>query len=602
VVIVGGGGAGLRAAIEVAQTRPELSVALVSKVYPMRSHTVAAEGGAAGVLRDAQHGGTDSLQAHFDDTVAGGDWLCDQDVVEHFVEHAAAELFQLERWGCPWSRTAAGDPNVRRFGGMSQARTWFAADKTGFHLLHTLFQASLRHQSIRRYDEHFVLDLLTDDDGVCGVIAYDQRNGYPLLLEAPAVILATGGAARVYRQNTNATIVTGEGMAMAYRAGVALRDMEFVQYHPTGLPGSGILISEAGRGEGGVLLNAAGRRYLADYGLGPQTPLGSPKAKHMELGPRDRLSQAFWYEQQAGRTISTPQGEVVHLDLRHLGRARLHERLPLICDLAEQYVGVDPAVAPIPVAPAAHYTMGGIQVDATTATTLPGLFAVGEAASSGLHGANRLGSNSLAELLVFGNVAGRQAATHATERGEGSDLGRLSHRDAATAAASRYTSMMGRGTQNPAEIRRELGALMAAEVGIFRTADGLTRAATKVAELKERYGQVQVIDTCPVYNTDWAGAIELGGMLDVAEAMIHSALHREESRGAHQRLEGDGVLPRDDVRYLKHTLATYVPGASPAIGYQDVVITKSQPAERVYGDAGQAPSQARLTLAEEAAL
>ena len=583
VVVVGGGGAGLRAAIEVAQTRPELTVALVSKVYPMRSHTVAAEGGAAGVVRD-----DDCAQAHVEDTVAGGDWLCDQDVVEHFVERAGRELYQLERWGCPWSRTPDGDVEVRRFGGMSRARTWFAADKTGFHLLHTLFQTSLRFPSIRRYDEHFVLDLVVSDDAggtpaVHGVVAYDQRNGYPLMIEAAAVVLATGGAARVYAQNTNGTIVTGDGMAMAYRAGVALRDMEFVQYHPTGLPGSGILISEACRGEGGVLLNAEGRRYLQDYGLGPETPLGAPVPKHMELGPRDRLSQAFWHEQQAGRTIATELGDVVHLDLRHLGRERLRERLPLIYELARQYAQVDAATAPIPVAPSAHYTMGGIRTDVTTATTLPGLFAVGEAASSGLHGANRLGSNSLTELLVFGTAAGAQAAELAWDQARGPSA---SARAAGAAIADRYTAMMGRGTQDAAAIRAELGQVMAQEAGIFRTGEGLERAAGVLADLQERYADVRVADTCPVFNTEWAQAVELGGMLDVAEAMVHCALARTESRGAHQRLDAPG---RDDERFLRHTLATYRPGAAPRIGYEDVVVTTSPPGVRAYGTAPGAP-------------
>ncbi|GAB2453520.1 fumarate reductase (quinol) flavoprotein subunit [Xylanimonas ulmi] len=576
VVIVGGGGAGLRAAIEVARTRPTLTVALVSKVYPMRSHTVAAEGGSAGVV-----GADDSLDRHFDDTVSGGDWLCDQDVVRYFVEHATAEMYQLERWGCPWSRRPDGAVNVRRFGGMSRPRTWFAADKTGFHMLHTLFQTSLQFAQIRRFDEHFALELVVRDGAVAGVVAYDQRNGYPVLLESGAVVIATGGAGRAYAQNTNGAIVTGDGMAMAYRAGVRLRDMEFVQYHPTGLPGSGILITEGCRGEGGVLLNKDGYRYLQDYGLGPETPVGQPKTKHMELGPRDRLSQAFWHEQRAGRTIPTPRGDAVHLDLRHLGRAYLRERLPLICELAEQYVGVDPAREPIPVAPTAHYTMGGIETDVTTQTSTPGLFAVGECASSGLHGANRLGSNSLAELVVFGRVAGERAAELAWREPRGPST---SVRAAGAEIADRYVAMMGRGTQSPSEIRTELGRVMDDEVGIFRTADGLRRAATVIAGLKDRHRDVRVSDTCPVYNTDWAQAVELGALLDVAETMVHSALRRTESRGSHQRL--DGHTARDDERFLAHSVATHRPGQAPLIGYQDVVITTSPPSAREYGAAG----------------
>ena len=328
VAIVGAGGTGLRAAIAVAQADPKLRVALISKVYPMRSHTVAAEGGAAGVVRD-----DDSYQKHFEDTVAGGDWLCEQDVVEKFVHQAPEELYQLEHWGCPWSRKPNGDVNVRRFGGMKVPRTWFAADKSGFHMLHTLYQTSVKFPSIQRFDEHFVLDLLEEDGQCRGVVCYDLQNGVFRQINAKAVFLATGGAGRCYLFNTNGGIVTGDGMALAYRHGVPLRDMEFVQYHPTGLLGCGLLMTEGCRGEGGVLYNKDGYRYLQDYGLGPETPVGHPKNKYMELGPRDRLSQAFWNESKKGRTIKYPLGEAVHLDLTHLGEKYLHERLPLICEL-----------------------------------------------------------------------------------------------------------------------------------------------------------------------------------------------------------------------------------------------------------------------------
>ncbi|WP_431836225.1 fumarate reductase (quinol) flavoprotein subunit [Cellulomonas sp. Y8] len=577
VVVVGGGGAGLRAAIAVAEAHPELDVTVLSKVYPMRSHTVAAEGGAAGVV-----GADDSLEQHFADTVSGGDWLCDQDVVQYFVEHAAHEMYRLERWGCPWSRTDAGAVAVRRFGGMSRPRTWFAADKTGFHVLHTLFQTSLQHPSIARMDECLALELVVRDGRVAGVLAYDQREGYPVLVEAGAVVMATGGAGRLYAQNTNGAIVTGDGMAMAYRAGAPLRDLEFVQYHPTGLPGSGILITEGCRGEGGTLLNAEGRRYLQDYGLGPETPVGKPENKHMELGPRDRLSQAFWHEQQAGRTIPTPRGDAVHLDLRHLGRAHLRERLPLICELTEQYLGIDPATAPVPVCPSVHYSMGGIETDVTTATPLPGLFAVGECASSGLHGANRLGSNSLAELVVLGRVAGERAAAFALAEPTPADP--RVRRDAADAAA-RHLSLMGRGSEPQVEIREELGRAMDDGVGIFRTRAGMDRTAAVVHGLRERYADVRVVDTCPVYNTDWAGAVELGAMLDVAEALVASALAREESRGSHQRLDGFGE--RDDARFLAHTRAWWTPDG-PRLEHTPVTITTSPPGARAYGAAGAA--------------
>src|SRR5471030_2780186 len=406
VVIVGGGGGGLRAAIAAAIENPKQTIALVSKVYPMRSHTVAAEGGSAAVTQ-----AHDSLEYHFDDTVHGGDWLCEQDVVEYFVAHAHEEMVQMEHWGCPWSRKEAGHVNVRAFGGMKIERTWFAADRTGFHMLHTLFQTSIRYPSIKRFDEHFCCDLVVEDGRCRGVVVIDVSTGEFKLILGNAVIIATGGAGRVFRENTNGGIVTGDGMALAYRHGVPLRDMEFVQYHPTCMPGTGLLFTEACRGEGGFLLNKDGYRYLQDYGLGPAEP--TPRNKAMELGPRDRLSQAYWHEKQKGRTIAGPHGAVVHLDMRHLGESKLRECLPQIYELAEKFLGIDPAHTPIPVLPAVHYTMGGIMADGKTASPLAGLYSVGECSSVGIHGANRLGSNSLTELIVFGKVAGVEATRYA---------------------------------------------------------------------------------------------------------------------------------------------------------------------------------------------
>ncbi len=567
VVVVGGGAAGLSAALAVAEAAARDDgrapvVALVSKVYPMRSHTVAAEGGAAGVVGD-----DDSLEQHVADTLAGGAGLCEEDAVRFVVERAAGELFRLERWGLPWSRTDAGDVAVRRFGGMSRARTWFAADKTGFHLLHTLFQTSLRHSGpdgpVRRYDEHHVLDLLVDDPGgpdarVRGVVVHDQHRGEPLLLEAPAVVLATGGSARAWGTSTNAGICTGDGTAMALRAGVPLRDLEFLQFHPTGLPGSGILLTEAARGEGGVLLDADGRRYLADYGLGPESPVGAPVPRTMELGPRDRLSQAFWHADRDGRTIPTPDGGVVLLDLRHLGKERLAERLPLVTGLAKQFAGVDPAAEPVPVRPTAHYTMGGIRTDARGTTGVAGLFAAGECASTGLHGANRLGSNSLVETLVVGRAAGEAALAWSREVGHvGADGGTSAVRtgpavvDRAAEIADGYLAMRGRGAEPPAAIRAELGRVLDADAGIYRDADGLRRALAAVEDLRARYDDVRVADTSAVLNTDWATTVELGATLLVAHATVAAALAREESRGAHQRLDfpaPDAVARHSEVR------------------------------------------------------
>jgi len=395
IVLVGGGGAGLRAAIAISETAPNVSVAVVSKVYPMRSHTVAAEGGAAGV-----HNPEDSLDEHAYDTISGGDWLCDQDAVEVFVKEAPLELMRLEHWGCPWSREPDGRVAVRPFGGMKKTRTWFAADKTGFHLLHTLFQTSLKYASIVRYDEYYVTKLLVDEGRVQGVVALELTTGKIQAILAKAVILCTGGCGRVFRFTTNAAIKTGDGMALAYRAGAPLKDMEFVQYHPTGLPFTGILITEAARAEGGFLKNKDGYRYLQDYNLG--TPEPTPVLRTMELGPRDRLSQAFVHEQNKGRTIEGPYGAVVNLDLRHLGEQVIKTKLPFVRELCLLYENIDPITQMIPVRPVVHYMMGGVHTDLNGQTPLEGLYAAGEVACVSINGANRLGSNSLPELLVFG--------------------------------------------------------------------------------------------------------------------------------------------------------------------------------------------------------
>jgi fumarate reductase flavoprotein subunit len=577
VVIVGAGGAGLRAAIAVAQAQPSLTVALISKVYPMRSHTVAAEGGAAAVTQPH-----DSLEHHFNDTVAGGDWLCEQDVVEYFVAHSHEELVQMEHWGCPWSRKDDGHTNVRAFGGMKIERTWFAADKTGFHVLHTLFQTSIRYPSIRRFDEHFCVDLLVHDGRVQGVVTIAIASGEFSMIQAKAVIMATGGAGRVFRENTNGGIVTGDGMALAYRHGVPLRDMEFVQYHPTCMPRSGLLFTEACRGEGGFLLNKDGYRYLQDYGLGPAEP--TPRNKAMELGPRDRLSQAFWHEKRKGRTIDGPLGAVVHLDLRHLGERKLRERLPQIYELAEQFLGIDPARTPIPVVPAVHYTMGGILADGRTASPLPGLYSAGECSSVGIHGANRLGSNSLTELLVFGKVAGIEAANFSTSvsNSRGDTLERI-----ALEACERALALITRagGTERLAELRSEMAKSMESGCGIYRLGPDMQATCDKIHELKSRYRELRLEDHSRAWNTEWLLALELGYQLDVAEAMVHSALHRRESRGSHQRL--DGFEGRDDIHYLRHSLATYAGDAPPRISYGEVRITKSRPGTRAYGAEGE---------------
>src|SRR5712691_10610075 len=406
VLVVGGGGAGLRAAIAVAETNPKLRVAVISKVYPMRSHTVSAEGGAAAVIKAG-----DSLDEHAYDTISGGDWLCDQDAVEAFVREAPGEMLRLEHWGCPWSREPDGHVAVRPFGGMKVERTWFAADKTGFHMLHTLFQTTLKYDAVQRYDEYFVTKLLVDGGRCQGVVAIELATGKIQAITAKAVVVCTGGCGKIFPFTTNANIKNGDGMALAYRAGAPLKDMEFVQYHPTGLPFTGILITEAARSEGGWLLNRDGYRYLQDYDLG--TPQVKPVLRSMELGPRDRLSQAFVKEDQKGRTIPTEYGSVVYLDLRHLSEKLINAKLPFVRELCMKYENIDPVKELIPVRPVVHYMMGGVSTDIYGATPLVGLFAAGEAACVSINGANRLGSNSLTECLVFGARAGTAAAAFA---------------------------------------------------------------------------------------------------------------------------------------------------------------------------------------------
>jgi len=572
-VIVGAGGAGLRAAIAVCEADPNLSIALISKVYPMRSHTVAAEGGAAAVIKE-----NDSLENHFNDTVAGGDWLCDQDAVELFISEAPNELIRMDHWGCPWSREPSGRVAVRPFGGMKVERTWFAADKTGFHMLHTLFQTSLKYPSIKRFDEFYTTDLMIEDGRCQGVTAVEIRSGQMRPFAAKAVIIATGGAGRVFPFTTNGAVCTGDGMTLAYRAGVPLKDMEFVQYHPTGLPRTGILITEGARGEGGIIVNKDGYRYLQDYGLGPPDPW--PRKMAMELGPRDRLSQAFWHEQKNGKTISTPYGDVVQLDIRHLGEKKIDERLPLVRELARSYMSIDPVFEPIPVRPVVHYFMGGIHVDIDAATPVSGLFAAGECACVSINGANRLGSNSLTELLVFGGRAGRSATKYIHSGGKDVEVSVIEKQ--AEDAQKRIAELFQRtdGQETVSGLRKEMNDAMEAGAGIYRTEDSLNVACEMIGMLRERYASVQLEDKSNVFNTDLIQTLELGAMLDVAHALTHSALSRRESRGAHQRLD---KTERDDEKYLKHTLAYHTGRGDPRIEYLDVVITKSQPGERVYG-------------------
>jgi fumarate reductase flavoprotein subunit len=574
VLIVGGGGAGLRAALAIAETSPRLNVAIVSKVYPMRSHTVSAEGGAAGVIAP-----DDSLEEHFYDTVSGGDWLCDQDAVEAFVAEAPKELLRLEHWGCPWSREPDGRVAVRPFGGMTKKRTWFAADKTGFHMLHTLFQTSLRFMSIHRYDEWFVTKLLVDDGRVQGAVAIELMSGKIETITAKAVILCTGGCGKVFPFTTNANIKTGDGMALAYRAGAPLKDMEFVQYHPTGLPFTGILITEAARAEGGYLVNKDGYRYLQDYNLGKPEP--KPVFRSMELGPRDRLSQAFVGELQKGRTVETAYGHVVHLDLRHLGEKVINTKLPFVRELCLQYQNVDPVKELIPVRPVIHYMMGGVHTDMNGATPIHGLYAAGETACVSINGANRLGSNSLPELLVFGARAGKAAADYALSHTETSEAALAQADDEHRRLVSQFTNRSsGPGRERIAAIRDRMQKAMEQSAGIFRTREPLAKAVDTLRDLQDRASDVLIEDQSRTFNTERIAALELSFMLDVAQTIVQCALHREESRGAHQRTD---FPSRDDGKYLTHSLASRADDGSCRVDYLPVTITRLPPGKRVYG-------------------
>ena len=570
LLVIGGGGAGLRAAIAAAEESNRLSIAVLSKVYPMRSHTVSAEGGTAAVMRE-----NDSLDTHAKDTIFGSDFLADQDVVEVFVKEAPGEVIQLEHWGCPWSRDPDGRVSVRPFGGMTVNRTLYAADKTGFHMLHALFQTSLKYEKITRYDEWFATSLLIEDGKACGVTALNLHDGQMRPIVAKAVIMCTGGAGRIFPFTTNAAIKTGDGMALAYRAGVALKDMEFVQYHPTGLPGTGILITEAARGEGGHLKNKDGYRYLQDYGLGP--PTDTPVHRKMELGPRDILSRCHIQEHQKGRTFEGPYGHYVHLDLRHLGEKLIDKNLPFVRELARNYVGIDPVHEPIPVRPVVHYMMGGISTDITGKTSLNGLYAAGEAACVSINGANRLGSNSLTELLVFGARAGRAAARHALERPalRSNPLAQLAS-DERRRLDQRFLRADGR--EKIADIREEMQKALESGCGIYRDRATMEGTCQTLRKLRERFAHISLADKDAIFNTELIAALELECTLDVAETVARSALAREESRGSHTRTD---FPKRDDAQFLRHSLAYRTPDG-PRIEYLPVTITRWPPEERKY--------------------
>ncbi len=558
VVAIGAGVAGLRAAIAAAESDPSLRVALLSKSYPMGGYKGASEAGAAGVVLSE-----DSLEQHAADTLAAGAGLSDRAAVDYFVANCTRELVQLGRWGCPWLRQPNGAPAPRREPGMAAARSWTSVNGTGYDVLDTLFHASLALRGILRFDDYFCLDLLVED-GVCqGVLALRVRTGTFVLLQARAVILATGGAGRVFRHGTGGGTFTADGMALAYRQGVALRDLEFVQRHPTCLPGSGVALARACRVEGALLLNRLGQRYLAD----PRTPGAAPQEGSLELGSDAALVHAFWLEQQAGRTLETPDGPAVLLDLRALGRPAIEARLPGLLDLVQRCSGIDASEQLVPVCPAVQYSMGGIAVDLQCATTLPGLYAAGECASVGLHGANRLGANALSESLVFGKVAGEQAVRRARlgNFAAGASLELLGLQ-----IERRAQAQLGRdgGRERVPLLRRAMAQAMESGCGIYRSNEAMAATIGKLGELRARFQNLERSAGAARASGAWLAALELGYQLDVAEAMACSAASRAESRGAHQR---SGVLAGyTDPRYAQHTLATCAGADAPHISYAAV--------------------------------
>jgi len=559
IVIVGAGIAGLRAAIAAVEVSDKIDVAVVSKLYPVRSHSVCAQGGTAASLREG-----DSYDLHAWDTVKGSDFLADQDVVEFFVKNAPKEIITLEHWGCPWSRTDDGKINQRPFGGHSFPRACFAADMTGFHEMHILYEKAKEYDNITFYNEWFVTSIIIKDNVAVGLAAIELKTGEMHTFSAKAIIMATGGYARIYEFTTFSHTSTGDGMAIVYQAGVPLKDMEFIQFHPTGLVPSGILITGGARGEGGYLVNANEERFMKHYA-----------SEKMELAPRDIVSRAETTEIQEGRGLEGPYGPYIALDLRHLGEEKINERLPLIRDVAIKLGGVDPVKEPIPIKPAAHYSMGGIHANAKTETPVSGLYAAGECSCLNIHGANRLGTNSTSDCLVFGAVAGEEAAKQVLS----SNFHEFSKEKILAEEKRVFDGILGsEGDEKVSTIRDEMRRIMSENAWIFRKDDELKSALKDIGKLKEKFKNIRVEDKAKPFNTGLVAALQLDFTLDLAEVTVASALARTEFRGAHSRLD---YPKRDDENWLKHTLA-YCTRDGPRLEYIPVKITKWPPTMRAY--------------------
>jgi succinate dehydrogenase / fumarate reductase flavoprotein subunit len=568
-VIVGAGGAGLMAAIQMAG---KANIAVVSKLYPPRSHTGAAQGGISAALGNTEE---DHWQWHMFDTVKGGDYLVDQDAAEVLSREAIDAVLELEHMGLPFNRTPDGRIDQRRFGGHTRnfgegpvRRACFAADRTGHMIIQTLYQQGIKHR-VNFFDEHHLLDLLFTEDGrVCGCVTIEIRTGEIHTIHAKAVLIASGGFGRVFKITSNAMAGTGDAVAIAYRRGVPLMDMEFYQFHPTGIYKLGILLSEAARGEGGILRNGDGEAFAERY---------APTLK--DLAPRDMVSRFIHQEVREGRGING--GDYVHLDLSHLPPELIDQKLPDITDFARTYLGVEPKTEPIPIQPTAHYAMGGLPTDVEgrvvrdeAATPIPGLYSAGEAACVSVHGANRLGTNSLVDLVVFGRRAGRHMLGFVAD----ADLPPLPPDPEFTARAQVADLKSRTKGERVADLRAAMQEVMMAQVSVVREAAGMTEAKREIARLRSAYHHVAIDDHGTQYNTDLLEAHELGCMLDCAEAIIEGALAREESRGAHYR---EDFQKRDDVNWLAHTLVSRTSGGL-ELRKKPVTITEFQPKERKY--------------------
>jgi succinate dehydrogenase / fumarate reductase flavoprotein subunit len=563
VLVLGAGLAGLRAAVEIcSRLDGRVDVGIVSKVQLMRAHSVCAEGGTAAVLRPEEG---DSLELHAWDTVKGSDFLADQDVVRRFVTAMPNEIMLLDHWGIPWTRDEQGRIAQRPFGGHSYPRATLAADKTGFFEMQTLYDELLRYKSFTRYDEFFVTDILVAEGRFGGLLGIHAPSGETVVLRGKALLIASGGGGTLYGFTTYSETVTGDGMAMAYRAGLPLEDMEFLQFHPTGLVPSGILITEGCRGEGGYLKNNTGERFMQRYA-----------PSKMELAPRDMISRAEMTEILEGRGFPGPEGkDYLHLDLTHLGAATINSRLPLIREVCMKFADLDPIEKPIPIRPVAHYSMGGIETDINGLTRTAGVWAAGEAACVSLHGANRLGSNSTAECLVWGGIAGAEIAAALPLLGAAGPVPERSlneRQDHVRAVLARE------GGENLYELRRELRTAMDTHVGVFRTGEGLRKALSIIKDIRARSAQAPVRDKGAVYNSNLFHALELENLIDLAEVTVAGAIAREESRGAHARRDFE---TRNDEAWLRHTLAWHT-DAGPRLEYKSVTIDTWKPVERKY--------------------